>query len=328
MRKKLLILSRHLSSASFRQRIALYFDALTQAGIDYEICEIPKKTPDCIRLYSKAKNFDGVLLHKKRLNFLESFFLRSSAKKIIYDFDDAVMFDNLQPEKLDRKKQSKFARTTKIADTVIAGNNYLASLAAEYNDNIKIIPTGLNVKNYSACEKTVTDNKIRLVWIGSGSNLLYLEQIKPQLEHIAKKHSNVVLRIICNKFFSLDNMPVEKIPWSLQTQAKNLKACDIGLAPLPDDKFTRGKCGFKILQYAAAGLPAIASPVGVNSDIVTNRINGFLAKNDNDWTEKISILIEDDNLRKTTGRNNLQTAAKYDISTLGKTFTNIILETI
>ncbi len=96
----------------------------------------------------------------------------------------------------------------------------------------------------------------------------YLKELSPALEQIGRTCPQVVLRIICDDFFDLSAMAVEKKAWSLETEAADLAACDIGLCPLPDDNFTRGKCGFKILQYFAAGLPVIASPVGINADFL------------------------------------------------------------
>ena len=320
---KILILSRHPESASFRQRITLYFDSLTAAGIEYRVEPLPSKLYKTLKLFSRASGFDAVFLHKKRLPPLENFFLRKNAKKIIYDFDDAVMFDQQHPENPHPKKLKRFAATVKMADKIIAGNTFLADFAKQFNDSTVILPTGLNTEEYKI-KKNKPDDKIRLVWIGSGSNLLYLEHIKDSFEQIGKKYSNVVLRIICNEFFDLANMPVEKIKWSLKNQVPDLVNSDIGLAPLPDDNFTRGKCGFKILQYAAASLPSVASPVGVNADMVQNGINGFLAETPRQWTDSISRLIENPDLCIKMGQQAEITAKNYNVLLLGKKFTDII----
>lgn len=327
MRKNILILTRHIKSASFRQRVTLYLNALTDAGIDHEIITLDRKSKNNLAVYKTAKKFDAVFLHKKRLNFAERFVLRRYAKKIIYDFDDAVMYDIKKPEKTNRKKIAKFSKTIKMIDTVIAGNQYLARQCGGHG-NVKILPTGLDIKEYRTERTDPADNKIRLVWIGSGSNLKYLKNLSPVLEQLGKKHSNLMLRIICNEFIELENMCVEKITWSLQSQARDLAVCDIGLAPLPINRFTKGKCGFKILQYAAAGLPVIASPVGVNSEIVTESFNGFHAEDTQQWVEKISSLVENKPLRKKMGENNLQRVNEYDLGVLAEKFTKIISETI
>lgn len=323
---KILILTRHPESASFRQRIALYFDALKQAGIEYCVEPLPAESYKTLKLFNSASAFDIVFLHKKRLSLLERFFLRKNAKKIIYDFDDAVMFDPQNPQRPHAKKLKKFAATAKMADKIIAGNSFLADFAKKFNKNTVILPTGLNIAEYEIDEKKL-DEKIRLVWIGSDSNLIYLKQIREILEQIGKKYKNVILRIICNEFFDLANMPVEKIQWSLKNQIPDLVNSDIGLAPLPDDNFTKGKCGFKILQYAAASLPSVASPVGVNTEIVRSSINGFLAKNPQQWLDSISSLIENPDLRLKMGQQAKTVAKNYDVSALSQKFVDIISET-
>jgi glycosyltransferase involved in cell wall biosynthesis len=320
---KILILSRHIESASFRQRIALYFNNLSQAGIEYEVKPLPAESYKTLKLFNSISGFDVVFLHKKRLSLLERFFLRKNAKKIIYDFDDAVMFDPQKPQQPNTKKLKKFAATIKMADKIIAGNSFLADFAKKFNSSTVILPTGLNIAEYEIGKKK-SDEKIRLVWIGSDSNLIYLKQIKEVLEQTGKKYKNVILRIICNEFFDLVNMPVEKIQWSLKTQIPDLVNSDIGLAPLPDDNFTKGKCGFKILQYFAASLPSVASSVGVNAEFVRNGTNGFLPENSQQWIDSISRLIEDSDLRRKLGQQAKTFAKNYDVSVLGKKFIDII----
>jgi glycosyltransferase involved in cell wall biosynthesis len=324
---RILIISRHIDSASFRQRVAVYFNSLTNAGVEYAVETIPAKTYKTLRLFAKARHFDVVFLHKKRLSPLERFILRRSAKKILYDIDDAVMFDHHNPELPHPKKLKRFYQTVRTADTVIAGNSYLADFAKKVNNNTVIIPTGLDVSEYDI-KKNKTDDKTRLVWIGTGSNLLYLKQIKDALEQIGKNYDNVILRIICNEFFDLDSMPVEKIQWSLKSQIPDLVNCDIGLAPLPEDNFTKGKCGFKILQYFAAGLSVVASPVGVNADIVRTGVNGWVAKKPKQWFDNITGLIENSNLRCRMSREAKETAKDYDITITSKKFIDVVLKTI
>jgi len=121
-------------------------------------------------------------------------------------------------------------------------------------------------------------------------------------------------------------MQVEKRQWSEETRAFNLATSDIGLAPLPDNRFARGKCSFKVLEYAAAGLPIVASPVGTNADYVRDGITGLLATNTQEWVDRISRLIEDPQLRKKMGQEGRTHAAKFDVSVIGKQLTESIIE--
>jgi glycosyltransferase involved in cell wall biosynthesis len=217
-----------------------------------------------------------------------------------------------------------FRRVAKLADMIIAGNAYLAEHAHRFNSNVKILPTGLDVSAYKTKAARRNDDSVRLVWIGSQSTLKYLAEITPALEEIGSHFDNVVLRIICDKFLNLENLPVEKRPWSLETQAADLATSDIGLAPLPDNRFTRGKCGFKILQYAAAGLPAITSPVGVNSSYVQDGVTGLFATDHRAWVDSIAQLIENRQLRSNMGLAAGEWVAQFDVTVLAEKLCDII----
>ncbi len=321
----LLILTNNLSRASFRQRIGIHLDILEVNGLNCTVAQFPSSSFARRKLFKQSSNFDAVLLHKKRLNPLDAFWLRRYAKKVIYDFDDAVMYDDKTPDNPSRKRLRSFRRTVKLADKVIAGNPYLASYAKQYNTNVTVIPTGLGKSNYDL-QKNQSDGRIRLVWIGSKSTLGYLAEISEALEQIGSKFNNVALRIICDEFFDLENMLLEKREWSLQTQAADLADCDIGLAPLPDNKFTRGKCGFKILQYQAAGLPVVASPVGVNARYVQDGINGFLAKDNAEWVERIGQLLRCSQTRKQMADAARLECEQFDVLFLGQQLAKLVKE--
>jgi glycosyltransferase involved in cell wall biosynthesis len=152
----------------------------------------------------------------------------------------------------------------------------------------------------------------------------YLAELKPVLEEIGSRFDNVVLRIVCDDFFDLRNTPVEKRLWSMETRAIDLATSDIGLAPLPDNRFTRGKCSFKVLEYAAAGLPVVASPIGTNAEYVKDGATGFLVTDTRQWVDRITELIENPNLRKRMGQEGRAHAEKYDVSVIGKQLTDLI----
>jgi glycosyltransferase involved in cell wall biosynthesis len=288
-----------------------------------ETVKLPKSEFQRLSLFKKTAHFDAVLLQKKTLNAIDSFLLRKYAKKIIYDFDDAVMFSPNKPQVTSRSHLKPFIRTAKMVNLIIAGNSYLAEQAQKYNRNVVIIPTGLDIKPYDITPDR-DDNLVRLVWIGSKSTLKYLLTLKPALERIGREFDNVVLRIICDDFFDLENMPVEKCPWSLETQATHLAQSDIGLAPLTDNKFTRGKCGFKIIQYLATSLPTVASPVGANADIIQDSDNGLLATTDDQWFHALTKLITNKNLRQTLGAKAKQNAKTFDINKISQKLATLL----
>ena len=324
----ILVITNNPNRASFRQRIEVYLDTLRTKGVDCEVAKLPSSYLARRKLFKQAADFNSVFLQKKCLNFRDAIWLHKYSKKIIYDFDDAIMYSPKTPENDKSSHFRLFRRTAKIADMVIAGNSYLADHAQKFNRNIKILPTGLHTNAYEVETESKNDGKIRLVWIGSKSTLLYLEQIKPALEEIGLSFNNVVLRIICDDFFDLQNMEVEKCRWSLEKQAVDLVTSDIGLAPLPNNRFTRGKCGFKILQYQAANLPIVTSPVGVNAEYVRNGVTGYHAQNIPQWIDRVSELIDNIELRKQMADAGKAHAARFDTSIIGKKLCSLITECI
>ncbi|MEA3226237.1 MAG: glycosyltransferase family 4 protein [Planctomycetota bacterium] len=325
---KLLILTNNPNRASFKQRIGVYFDTLQAGGIDCEIAKIPAGSLARRKLFKRAAHFDGVFLHKKGLNPLDAFWLRRYSRKIIYNFDDAVMYSDKNPERYSRSHFVPFRRSVRLADMVICGSSYLAEHARPFNSNVKILPLGLKVNDYDCDSHADEDDKVRLVWVGSESTLSYLEEIKPAIEQIATRFDNVVLRIICDDFPEFENISVEKRLWSKDTLATDLATSDIGLAPLPDNPFTRGKCSFKVLEYSAAGLAVVASPVGTNASHVRENTTGFLAANVSEWVAKITKLIENPQLRRKMGQAGIKQAANFDIGIIGKELCALITECI
>ncbi len=319
-----LVLTNNPHRPSFRQRIGVYIGPLRRRGINCEVACFGGGVLARHRLLKRSRDFDVVFLHKKRLNFLEAPLLRRFARRLIYDFDDAVMYRASAPGRFNLSGQMRFRLTVGLADLVIAGNAYLAGHARRYNKSVEVLPTGLETRAYRAARQAVCDGQVRLVWIGSKSTLRYLQQIRPALEEIGRRFGNVVLRIICDEFIELQDMKVEQCRWSQQTEIKDLAGGDIGLAPLPDNRFTRGKCGFKILQYASVSLPVVASPVGVNSEYVRDGVTGFLASTAEEWIERTSRLIEDAQLRAEMGANALREVERFDVDVIGDRLAGLI----
>ncbi|MBN2302461.1 MAG: glycosyltransferase family 4 protein [Lentisphaerae bacterium] len=323
---KLLVIARNPNRASFRLRIACYLELLHSKGIHSEVKILPAGALARRKLFQQAADVDCIFLHKKRLNAFDAFWLRRYGKKIIYDFDDAIMYSADTPERDSPAHFRPFRRTVELAHKVIAGNPYLADHALKFHRDVEVLPTGLNTKAYRIEAETKKDGKIRLVWIGSKSTLSYLLELKSVLEEIGGCFNNVVLRIICDQFFDLQNMPVEKHAWSLETQVADLVTSDIGLAPLPDNRFARGKCGFKILQYAAAGLPTITSPVGVNADYVKHGETGYHASDHRQWIDGITELIQKPELRKEMGCAARTDVERFDIEVIGEKLYRLLIE--
>ena len=325
MQMKLLVVTNNPDRASFKQRIGVYLDTLKAGGINCEVVKMPAGSLARRRLYKRAVDFDGVFLHKKGLNPLDAVWLSKYAGRIIFNFDDAVMYSDKNPDRYSRSHAVPFRRSVRLADLVICGSSYLADHAKPFNSNVEVLPLGLNVSDYLVDSDAGTDGIVRLVWVGSQSTLSYLEEIKPAIEQIGENFDNIALRVICEDFPKLENVSVEKRPWSKKTLGNDLASSNIGLAPLPDNPFTRGKCSFKVLEYSAAGLPVVASPVGTNAEHVRDGVTGFLAKSNDEWMARITQLIENQKLREEMGKQGREFAREFDVSVIGTRLTDLIL---
>jgi len=306
----------------------MYTDRFARDGIRATVVRLPKEASKRWRVFQQARAYDAVLLHKKTLTAVDAILLRRFARRIIYDFDDAIMVSADHPQRDWSSRRARFRRTVRLADAVIAGNEYLAGQAKRYGAEVRVIPTGLDTGMYEGKLSSRPDGATRLVWIGSSSTLKYLEILLPVLEDIGRRHSNVVLRIICDCFAELSHMKVEACLWSQHDHVEQLLSSDIGLAPLPDDRFTRGKCGFKILQYAAAGLPTIGSPVGVNTEFIGPERRGLLAETPEQWADAIERLLGDVDLRRQMGEAARQFCQSFDSSVVGQKLVSVLHQVV
>ncbi|MFO8084070.1 MAG: glycosyltransferase family 4 protein [Desulfobacterales bacterium] len=321
---KLLILANNLLRAGFRLRIAQHLDYLNREGIRCKVCQMPRKLLDRWKLFKTSVDYDAVLIHKKCLNAGDMAIFSHYCPRTIFDYDDAIMYSPSRPDSNLTSHFRLFRRMARRMDVMIAGNEYLADHARSYCNNVHILPTGLDTTAYLAPHVPKNSGRIRLVWIGSESTLKYLAQLRPVFEKIGKKYTNVVLRIIADQFFDLDHMIVQKRPWKLENEVADLTSCDIGLSPIPDNRFTRGKCGFKILQYFAAGIPVIASPVGVNEKLLREGNAGLLASDMTQWADAIEKMIREIHFYRQLGKNGQKYVQIYDRSAVSEELCRII----
>jgi glycosyltransferase involved in cell wall biosynthesis len=300
--QRLLVITRSTNNPSFRQRIQPYIEPLAARGIDCEVQELEQGRGRRAQLKS-ARDYLGVWLHKKTLTVMDAFRLRRNAKKVIYEFDDAIVFrsgsESPDPHPLRLKR---FRRTIGLANLVIAGNEVLTDLAREYGaKEVTVIPTGLDTSRYIPKVHDGESEQMRMVWVGSKSTLKQLRLFTEMLDSISWQMPDVILRVIADDELVTETLPVENIAWSRDDEARLLNECDIGIAPLPDTPFARGKCAFKVLQYMATGLPVVTSAIGANAEYVTNYETGLHANDDYHWTECISQLLYNHEQRASMG---------------------------
>jgi glycosyltransferase involved in cell wall biosynthesis len=273
----------------------------------------------------RARNFDGVLLHRKTLSWWDARHL-APARRLIYDFDDAVMYQARAPERPHAGRLRRFRRTVGLADLVIAGSPILATLADMAGAwQSEVVPTGLDARQFPPKQDYGRAGAPRLVWIGSRSTLKQLEPFRPTLEALGRALPGASLRIIADAQLHVDGLRIENVPWRLQDEGRLLADGDIGIAPLPDTPYTRGKCGFKVLQYMAAGLPVVTSPVGANAEYVRPEETGLHAGPAEEWVAAIRRLAADPVLRERMGRaGRRRIENEFDFAVLAPVFCELV----
>jgi glycosyltransferase involved in cell wall biosynthesis len=230
--------------------------------------------------------------------------LRKRARRIIYDFDDAVMYRNSKAkDPISQTRRRRFVEMIRVSNFVIAGNEFLKRQVLPFNPNVEVIPTSVDEERYHLKDYTIQKEKVTIGWIGGHASIYYLEEMRPIFERIGKRYPHSELKIVCDIFFDCEEIHVAKKPWKLEEEVADLQSFDIGVMPLVDDPWSWGKCGLKIIQYQGVGLPVVCTPVGVNRDLVEDGVNGFWVRTPEEWEEKISELIENPLLRERMGRD-------------------------
>ncbi|SNT01748.1 Glycosyltransferase involved in cell wall bisynthesis [Ekhidna lutea] len=256
----------------------------------------------------RAHKFDYIFIYRDAF-FFGTFFewlLKKSNAKLIFDFDDSIWLQDENPNQTFFQKLKNPSKTGKIisyCDLTIAGNQYLADYAKQHTSNVTIIPTTIDLKEYQRMEVSKDSNKVCIGWSGSFSTIKHFESALEALKVINEKYKDkIYFKVIGDGNYTNKELNINGLPWKAKTEVSDLCEIDIGIMPLPDDEWSKGKCGLKGLQYMALEIPAIMSPVGVNSDIIVDGENGFLAGSTEEWIEKLSLLIEDEQLRKKMGK--------------------------
>ena len=283
-----------------------------------------------------AIRYDCVFIHREAAPLgpplFEWWLARVLRKRIIYDFDDAIWTtDQTNESQLVKalKWRSKVKSICRWSYKVSCGNQYLADFAKAFNANVVVNPTTIDTasihpRNSSIKSAVKKSGRLVVGWTGSHSTLKYLAIIEKVLIRLELEYPHVDVMIIANlpPTIHLDRLIFN--PWKRGTEIDDLLNIDIGIMPLPDDEWSKGKCGFKALQYMALGIATVASPVGVNVDIIKNGENGYLASNEKEWYESLSRLINDESLRARLGRKGKETVeSTYSVTANLGTFLSL-----
>ncbi len=285
---------------SVRFRVLPYVQLGQDMGWDVTTKRIPKSFFQRLGFFAKLGSYDAIVIQKKLFSSFEPFLLKHKCRKLVFDFDDALwtFHPSTAPgpkrDARSAKDSKRFSRQCGQVDTVIAGNSYLAERAVNNAKQIEIIPTPLDTDKYVPGE--FNPNRSRVGWMGTSSNLFFIDDVLQGLHAVLESDPGLV---ISNKVYEGKGAKlVHYQDWSADLEVEQLQSIDIGLMPLTDDEYTRGKCGFKLLQYMACGAVPVASAVGFNKEIIEDGRDGFLVTSPEQWLEKVSLLKSDSSLRE------------------------------
>jgi len=289
---------------SSRFRIRQYITRLAKHGVNVreyipfiektQYLPGPLKAIRHIRGLFRSRNADLVWLSRSFVKGYETF-ERFLKRPRILDVDDAVWLGR----PLGRFAVPDIARSM---DAVIAGNKYLAEYFGRYCKKVYVVPTAIDLDRYTLRSQTVVESREEFVigWTGTASNYKYLKTIESVLGRFLREHSRAELMLISDRCWKYELLPPEKvrfIMWDRDKEVSALQSMSVGIMPLTDDKWTRGKCSFKMLQYMAAGLPVIASPVSMNREVLQKGDIGFAADSPDEWYDALRALYENRSLQ-------------------------------
>lgn len=261
----------------------------------------------------RARKYDVIFIYRESIMIGTTFFERLLVKTnipIIYDFDDSIWLPDTSDGNSNLawlKKPEKTNRIIELAQITFVGNSYLAEYAMQFSNNVYVIPTTIDTNYHIPKADKVEKDVVTIGWTGTITTQKHFAIIENVLQKIYVKYKDKVeFMLISNGDYSTDKFPITTVLWNAQTEIEQLQKIDIGIMPLPDDEWSKGKCGFKGLQYMSLEIPTILSPVGVNTKIIEHGVNGFLAHNEQEWFEILCKLIDDKNLRETIGTKGRQ----------------------
>lgn len=260
------------------------------------------------------RRYDIIWVYKEAFPYLPGWVERLaflSGRPIVYDFDDAIFHQyDLAPRRIVRALLGgKIAPLVRDACVVIAGNRYLADYAKRNGGRSVIIPTVVDTDFYVPAASRRSE-RLTVGWIGSPSTWTYVEPLLPTLLPVLQRHGARFLAIGGGR--RAMNIPgVDAVDWSEKNEIADIQAMDVGIMPVPDTPWARGKCGYKLIQYMACAVPAIGSPVGVNAEIVIDGVTGMLADMPEDWERSLDRLLGDATMRREMGRRGRERAVDY-----------------
>jgi glycosyltransferase involved in cell wall biosynthesis len=299
-----------------RFRVLPYIDQGRAKGHRIAWQRIPKNIFSRTAMFVRLPTSDVIVVQKKLLPKIYLRLLGRRCKKLFYDFDDAVWThhpgarDKSAPAHSSERDQRRFAATCRQVDGVIAGNHFLAARAQPHQARITVLPTPIDTHAYRPSETRGPERPaLRVGWMGTAANQHFLPAV---LETLDPLPHGLEIQVISNENRLVSAAgAVHFEHWSAEKEVTQLQRFDIGLMPLSDDEYTRGKCGFKLLQYMACGAVPVASAVGFNIEIIDHGVDGFLVKEAADWRRFVDTLHKDPQLRWEMARKAREKVVKH-----------------
>lgn len=311
---------------SSRYRVFQFLPILAQAGYSMTVLEAPERRVEkrltyLPRLFHLATHCDVLFVQKRMFPLWVLRLLLALNSRMVFDFDDAVFLRPSLKPKIDYMIRS--------AKVVIVGNNNLAEYARQLNEHVVVIPSVVDTHLYKPAEIKSKNGQVTLGWIGSDPNRGDFEGMEPLLDWIGNNYpGRVTFQIIAARTLAVTtSLPIEWCPWSLSSSRQALQQIDIGIMPLPDTEWNRGKCGFKLIQYMAVGAPVVAAPVGANKQIIVHGESGFLADSIEMWQNYLSQLIENEEMRFHMGKSARdRVVAHYSVDAVSRQLQQVLLQ--
>ena len=301
-----------------RYRVAAFRDSLAAVGHHLDIRPLPHTTFGRFAIGRGLSDADAVVVQRKLLPRWAVNLLRCRVRRLVFDFDDAVWLrDSYAPQGFDDPKRlRRFRAMVAACDLVVAGNEFLAAEAKKHTppERVVVIPTCVEPMKYPLAAPHTREG-LQLGWVGSRSTLRGLERLTHVLTAIGRTIRGTRLKLICDRFLTIPGLPIDECAWRQDTEPAEIATADAGISWVPDDPWSRGKCGLKVLQYQAAGLPVIANSVGVHAEMVRDDETGFTATTTEEWVAAVARLVADPALRQRLGRaGRRQVEERYSVA--------------
>jgi glycosyltransferase involved in cell wall biosynthesis len=317
---RLLFLVSGSNEVSCRFRVWQLLPGLRARGWEVDVVDLHVPWRERWRRLESATTYDRVCIHRAFLGTVELRRLRRDGVRYVYDFDDAIMFrDSSHRRPRSWQRRWRFARMTASAAAVVAGNAYLAEQARAYSRKVSVLPTAVDLSRYPTAPAPSGEPLVG--WIGTRVNLMYLSAIAPGLAALARRRPDMRLKIVSDGFVELPGVQALHKPWILEEEVDDLRSLRVGIMPLTDDPWTRGKCAVKILQYYAAGIPVVCSPVGTNLEIVEHGRTGYFARDPQEWADRLAELLADPDRCRAFGQaGRALVERRYSLAAVGERF--------